>query len=148
MKTSLCVVKITLGSVTSYHHMEEVVYYRSGMTADFLSRWDWYFCYLAALVKVRYPKRKVELFKGPQDVVLGDEWHEQRRVSLLKHRKGKLKKLENGVVEDDLFGFNREDNEMKIRKVKDEISALERDEYPIPDVPEYINRIKDVCKND
>ena len=144
MKAALCVVKITLGSETSYHHMEEVVYYRSGMTADFLSRWDWYFSYLAALVKVRYPRRKVELFKGPQDIILGDEWHEQRRQSLLKFRKRRLKKLENHVVEDDLFGFNRGDIEKKKKKVRDEIAALERDEYPISDFPEYINRIKEL----
>lgn len=137
-----CVVKITIGTLSSYNHVEEVVYYRSGMTPDFIGRWIWYFEYLAALVKVRNPRRNVEFFRGPQDVLLGKEWHEYRRLAMIKSRNIKLKKLEKGIVDDDLFGFKSQDNEAKKSEVIKQLDALERDKFPIPEFPEYINKIK------
>lgn len=140
---SKCVVKIGISSETDYFHIEEVVYYRSGLTPDFVIRWLWYFEYLAALVKVNNPRRKVEFYKGPQNIMVGKEWHEHRRATLLKSRETKLKKLEKGVVDDDLFHFKSQDNEDKKRQVQSQIDALNRDEYPIEEFPEYINRIKE-----
>lgn len=136
-----CVVKIAV-SGKSHHLIEEVIYFRSGMSVDFVTRWSWYFEYLAALVKVANPRIKVELYKGPQDVMLGKEWHEHRREALLKSRKTKLKKLSIGVVDDDLFHFKSQDNEKEKQKVQSQIEFLIRDEYPIAEFPEYRNKIK------
>lgn len=137
-----CVVKISVSSDTNYTHIDDVVYYRSGLSPDFITRWLWYFEYLAALVKVNNPLRKVEFYKGPQDILLGREWHEHRRNAILKSRYTKLKKLEKGVVDDDLFHFKSQDNEIEKQCVISQINALERDEYPIDEFPENINKIK------
>ncbi len=137
-----CVVKIAVSSRTDYFHIEDVVYYRSGMSPDFVTRWLWYFEYLAALVKVHNPRRRVELVKGPTDILLGKEWHDYRREVLLKSRRMKLKKLEKGVIDDDLFHFKSQDNAAERAKVQSQIDALERDEFPIPEFPEYVNKIK------
>ena len=142
-KYDVCVVKISVTSETDRYHVDDVVYYRSGMTPEFSVRWSWYFEYLAALVKVRNPKRAVFLYGGNQDVLLGKAWHEYRRNVLIKTRQMKLKKLNGPILDDDLFGFKRQDNEMEKAKVQEQLDALERDEFPIPEFPEYINKIKE-----
>lgn len=138
-----CVVKIAVSSETDYYHIDDVVYYRSGMSPDFIERWLWFFEYLAARIKVANPRRKVEFYKGPQTIKLGREWHEYRRGVMMKSRTTKLKQLEKGVVDDDLFHFKSEDNERKKAEVKAQLESLERDEFPIPEFPEYINKIKE-----
>lgn len=138
-----CVVKIAVSSETDYYHIDDVVYYRSGMSPDFIERWLWFFEYLAARIKVANPRRKVEFYKGPQEIKLGREWHEYRRGVMMKSRTTKLKQLEKGVVDDDLFHFKSEDNERKKAEVKAQLESLERDEFSIPEFPEYINKIKE-----
>ena len=137
-----CVVKISVSSKTNYCLIDDVVYYRSGMSPDFVDRWLWFFEYLSARVKVANPKRKVEFYKGPQDVMLGNEWHEYRRNVMMRTCNTKLKKLEKGVVNDDLFHFASQDNDEKISEVRTKLTSLEKDEFPIPAFPEYINKIK------
>lgn len=68
-----CVVKIAVSSETDYYHIDDVVYYRSGMSPDFIERWQWFFEYLAARIKVANPRRKVEFYKGLQEIKLGRE---------------------------------------------------------------------------
>ena len=138
-----CVVKIAVSSETDYYHIDDVVYYRSGMSPDFIERWLWFFEYLAARIKVSNPRRKVEFYKGPQTIKLGREWHEYRRGVMMKSRTTKLKQLGKGVVDDDMFHFKSEDNERKKAEVKAQLESLERDEFPIPEFPEYINKIKE-----
>lgn len=137
-----CVVKISVSSETNYSLIDDVVYYRSGMSPDFVDRWLWFFEYLSARVKVANPKRKVEFYKGPQDVMLGNEWHEYRRNVMMRTCNTKLKKLEKGVVNDDLFHFASQDNDKKISEVRTKLASLEKDEFPIPAFHEYINKIK------
>ena len=137
-----CVVKISISSETNYSLIDDVVYYRSGMSPDFVDRWLWFFEYLSARVKVANPKRKVEFYKGPQDVMLGNEWHEYRRNVMMRTCNTKLKKLEKGVVNDDLFHFASQDNDKKISEVRTKLASLEKDEFPIPAFHEYINKIK------
>lgn len=137
-----CVVKIAVSTAENYTHIEDVVYYRSGMTPDFVTRWRWYFDLLAAMVKVANPRRRVEVWAGPVDIMLGDEWHQYRRAAMLKSRNIKLKQLRNFTPSDDLFGFGMADHDAHVRKVMKQIEQLERDEYPIPEFPEYINKIK------
>lgn len=138
-----CVVKIAVSTVENYDHIDDVVYYRSGMTPDFVARWKWFFEYLAARVKVFNPRRRVELWSGPADIMLGDEWHEHRRLAMLKSRNIKLNQLQRTSPDRDLFGFAQSDHEQLIVDVKRQIAQLESDEYPIPDFPEYINKIKE-----
>ena len=138
----VCVVKIAISTESNRYHVDDVVYYRSGMSADFAVRWNWYFEYLAALIKVKNPKRAVFMYGGKQDILLGREWHEYRREVLLKSRQRKLKQLEGPVIDDDLFGFKSQDNEAKKAKVMAEIDSILKDEYPIAEFPEYINKIK------
>lgn len=135
MDLKRCVVKIAVSGESDYFHIDDVVYYRSGMTPDFVVRWLWYFEYLAALVKVHNPRRSVELVKGQTDILLGKEWHDYRREVILKSRRMKLKKLEKGVVDDDLFHFKSQDNKAERAKVQSQIDALEKDEFPIPEFP-------------
>ena len=137
-----CVVKISVSSETNYNLIDDVVYYRSGMSPDFIDRWLWFFEYLSARVKVANPKRKVVFYKGPQDVMLGNEWHEYRRGVMMRTCNTKLKKLEKGVVNDDLFHFASQDNDKKISEVRTKLASLEKDEFPIPAFHEYINKIK------
>lgn len=138
-----CVVKIAVSSENDYYHIEDVVYYRSGMSPDFVSRWLWFFEYLAARVKVNNPRRRVELIKGSIDFKIGQEWHEYRRSSLIKSRTQKLKKLESCAVQADLFGFAQDDHEAKLDELRKQLALLERDEFFISDFPIYINKIKD-----
>lgn len=138
-----CVVKIAVSSETDYYHIDDVVYCRSGMSPDFIERWQWFFEYLAARIKVANSRRKVEFYKGLQEIKLGRERHEYRRGVMMKSRTTKLKQLEKGVVDDDLFHFKSEDNERKKAEVKAQLESLERDEFTIPEFPEYINKMKE-----
>ena len=45
-----------------------------------------------------------------------------------------------------LFSFAEADHAKHIGEVQQQITTLERDEYPIPDFPEYINKIKEYIK--
>ena len=137
-----CIVKISVSTTDNYTHIDDVVYYRSGMSPDFLTRWMWFFEYLAAKVKVANPRRRVEIYHGPIDIMLGQEWHEYRRQAILKSRNIKLNKLKRFTPNDDLFGFARADHEKRVNDVLQQITQLERDEFPIQDFPEYINKIK------
>ena len=56
-------VKIT---VYKGYHADKVVYYRGQISIDMLEKWRWYFEYLAARIKVKHPRRKVELTIGRQ----------------------------------------------------------------------------------
>lgn len=98
--------------------------------------------YLAARVKVANPRRTVCVYIGPQEVMVGKEWHEYRRGVLLKSAQKRLKKLEEGVVDDDLFHFKSQENEQKQEAERSKIEALEKDEFQFAEFPEYINKIK------
>lgn len=141
-----CIVKIAVSTTENYNHIDDVVYYRSGMSPDFVAKWMWFFEYIAAKVKVANPHRRVELWHGPADIMLGEEWHEHRRQAMLKSRNIKIKKLQRVVPNGDLFGFAQTDLEQNINDVKQQIIQLEKDEFPISEFPEYINKIKTYIK--
>lgn len=145
---SKCIVKITISMVNYYNHAETTVYYRSGMTPDFVDRWHWYFDYLAARLKVAYPRRNVVLTCAAQEgIMLGKEWHEYRRGVMLRTARKKLTELAAMPVEDDLFGFGRSERDAKVAKWTAKLEALEADTYPIPESPEYLNRMKEFLAN-
>ena len=138
-----CCAKITI-SMKNYRNIPEaVIYWNGGFTATQLVNWMWYFEYLAALVKVHYPERKVTLTTGRQDMPVGQEYIEIKSKSLLSGKRGQLKKLLNTPFDDDLFGFASEQRQAKIDKLDKEIKALEAGEFNYWVAPTYINRIKE-----
>lgn len=136
------VVKISVSTPDNYTHIDDVIYYRSGMSPDFVDRWMWFYEYLAARVKVANPRRRVVIYHGPSDILVGQAWHDYRRQALLKSRKNKLKQLQKITPDGDLFGVAKADYELLLCNVKQQITELEHDEYPIPDFSVYINKIK------
>lgn len=68
--------------------------------------------------------------------------HNKKVAQLLKSRTIKLNKLENAIIDDDLFHFESQDHEKRKQNVRNEIEQLNRDEYQIDEFPEYINKIK------
>ena len=125
------------------HTVDDIIYYRGNMSIDFALRWKWWFRYLAARVQVSHPRRKVEMFFGRQNVLIGDKFKEQKTKTLLNNRRGLLKRLENDNVAPDLFGFNEEDKERKLQKCKEDIRLLEQAKEEQP----YIDEIYKVDKD-
>ena len=137
------IVKITISNERLYNHVDDVIYYRSGMSVDFAIRWRWFFDYLTARVKVAHPRQNVKcVITSGADIMLGKEWHEHRRQAMLKTAFTKLKKMETEPIQDDLFGFTSSEIEAKKDELRDKVRRLMADTYPIPEFPEYINKIK------
>lgn len=124
----------------------EVIYYRNKLPMWIIDQWRWYFEYLAALVKVNNPRRKVELIICAQTLKQGQEYIEEKSKTLLRAKKSKLKKLQNAPVYNDFFNFAKEEQDEKIKAIQGEINALERGEFNYYVPPTYINRIKNWIK--
>ena len=123
--------------------VEEVIYYRYNQPLQLVQRWIWYFEYLAALVKVHNPHRKVELIICSQDNMLcGEDYIREKTKNLLRAKKRKLKQTRHGYYEDDLFGFTKAERENKLSDIQEEIDALERGEFRYYVPPTEINNIK------
>lgn len=122
---------------------DATIYYRYNLPMRIVEKWKWYFEYLAAKVKTANPRRKVELIINSQENCLcGSDYVSERTKNLLRAKNIKLKKLQTGRYEDDLFGLAKADNDAKIDSVKAEIAALERGEFNYYVPPTYINNIK------
>ena len=119
-----CCVKITVSMVGYPGIPEEVVYWRANLTIGLLEKWRWYFDYLAALVKVANPKRSVRLTAGRQDVLVGQEYVEEKTRTLLIGKRRVLSRLDR-QTDDDLFGFTSADRERKRQRIMKEIEELE-----------------------
>ena len=120
----------------------EVIYYRNKLPMWIIKQWRWYFEYLAALVKINNPRKKVELIICVQTLKQGQEYIEGKSETLLRAKTAKLKKLQNTPVQDDFFGFARDEQDRKIKAVQGEIDALKRGEFNYYVPPTYINKIK------
>ena len=127
-------------------HVQEVVYYRRYMNIDFILRWRWYFEYIAALLKVANPREKVELICGRIDRPTPEEYIEQKRNSLLKAKKGQIKRLENTPDELDLFDIAINQKREKIERIEDEIRRLEQGEIIFYVPGDHKNVIKKFIK--
>ena len=134
-------IKISV-SYPDSHIIEDVIYYRYKMSVDFAIRWKWYFEYLVALVKVKHPRRHVILFIGRQDVKCGEDYITEKTISLLKHKRGALRKSQREAAAGDLFGFGEEDRQKKIDALTKEIDALENGDINFYVPPTYINKVK------
>lgn len=143
MKNQICV-KMTI--YDKHGHASEVVYYRNKITIDMSVKWRWYFEYLAALIKIKFPRNKVELFIGVQDLLQGKEYIEKKTNDLLSFKKGQLKKYTAGFFDDDIFNFTKEKQNTKIERIKQEIEDLEQGKFKYYVPAEYINNIKQYLK--
>lgn len=124
-------------------HVDEVVYYRNKLPMWIVEQWKWYFEYMAARIKVRHPRRKVELVICAQTLLQGEEYIKVKSASLLKAKKSRLTKLIERPVAADLFGFSQEVRNKKIEALRAEIKALERGEFNYYVPQTYINNIKE-----
>lgn len=131
-------VKITL---FKGFHADAVVYYRRYMNIDFILRWQWYFEYLAARLKVSHPREKVELLCGRIDLLTPAEYADKKRESLLRAKRGQIKKLENTPDELDLFDIAINKKREKIERIENEIHRLENGEQIFWVYEDYINEI-------
>ena len=120
-------VRIDVSMKNYYHLCERVIYYRLQPISSW-SRWVWYYEYLAALVKVKHPKRKVTLDMMNIEYVSREEYIRKKMESLLKAKRGQLKKLLSQPINDDLFGFTSDAHNKKIETVRGAIKALEQGE--------------------
>lgn len=120
----------------------EVIYYRNKLPLWIIEQWRWYFDYLAALVKVNNPRRKVELIICAQTLKQGQEYIEEKSRNLIRAKETKLKRLENTPVQDDLFNYAKDEREKKIQTVQGEINALKQGEFNYYVPVTYINKIK------
>ena len=136
-----CCAKITVSMLESPGIPEEVVYYHGDLPLELCVRWRWYFEYLAALVKVANPKRRVELYCGRQYLPLGKEYIEYKTKTLLAGKRRQLTKLAN-QVDDDLFGFTSEAREKKRQRIQTEIDELESGVFKYYVPPVYFNKLK------
>ena len=124
-------------------HVEEVVYYRNKLPMWIVEQWKWYFEYLAARIKVKNPRRKVELVICAQTLLQGEEYIKAKTITLLRAKRIQLKKQQERHIDVDLFGFAQEIRSKKIEALMTEIEALERGEFNYYVPQTYINTIKD-----
>lgn len=136
-----CCSKITISMLQNPGIPEEVVYYNGNLPLDMCVRWKWYFEYLASLVKVANPKRRVEFYCGRQDLPLGQDYIEVKTKTLLKGKRSQLSKLDK-QVDDDLFGFTSEAREKKRQRILKEIEELESGVFRYYVPPVYINKLR------
>lgn len=136
-----CCVKITVSMAGNPGTPEEVVYWRANLTIDLLEKWQWYFDYLAALVKVANPKRRVSMYTGRQGTKVGQEYIIEKTKTLLAGKRRTLTKLDK-QTEDDLFGFMSADREKKRSRILKEIEELESGVFRYYVPPVYINKLK------
>lgn len=135
------VAKITISEANGYH-VEDVVYYRRGLSFDMVVRWQWYFQYLAARVKVDNPRRVVRCFIGRTDMLTTEEYIERKRSNLIKAQKAKITRLKNNLPQWDLFGYNRTEWLESVEKAEKRLADLQAGETDFYVMPEYANRLK------
>lgn len=141
-------VKIDISMKNYPGQPEAVIYYRYKMPMHLALRWEWYFNYLASLVKVHNPKRRVNLTIVRQDeCICGEEYINERKTSLIQGKKRNITRIYNQPFTDDLFNIARAERDAKIEKIQGEIDALERGEFNYYVPPVYVNRIKEYLKN-
>lgn len=136
-----CCAKITISMLQYPGIPEEVVYFRGDLPLELCVRWRWYFEYLASLVKVANPKRRVEFYCGRQYLPLGKEYIKVKTKTLLAGKRRKLTEL-GKQVDDDLFGFTSEAREKKRQRIQSEIEELESGVFKYYVPPVCINRLR------
>ena len=129
-------VKISL-SYQYYGSIDEVVYFRYGISINNFSRWKWYFEYLVARIKINYPKCKVFFEYGEQNLIFGNEYILKKKKDLLKRKEINLKKIKEDKK---LMLFEDELSTSKKNKLIQEIEDLKNNEFNFYIPSEYINK--------
>lgn len=130
-----------------YHGItEDVVYYNYKLPMHLALKYEWYFEYLVALLKVRHPHRRVILTICRSGCLAGQEYIDNKRPSLIKGKMRNITRIRNQPFTDDLFNLARAERDAKIASIQDEIDALERGEFNYYVPPTYENKIKDWLK--
>ena len=144
----LMIVKIEI-SMLKYHGVTEaVVYYNYKLPMHLALKYDWYFEYLTALLKVRHPHRRVILtIRRSDECLAGQEYIDNKRPTLIKGKMRNITRIRNQPFTDDLFNLARAERDAKIASIQSEIDALERGEFNYYVPPSYINKIKEWLKN-
>lgn len=144
----LMIVKIDISRADGYG-IEDVIYYRYKLPMNLTLRYKWYFEYLAALVKVHNPRRRVKLYIGRQDdktldkiMLCGKDYIDSRIPTLIAGKKRTITRIRNKRIDADLFGLRQAEREDEIAQLQSEIDALERGEFNYYIFPTYINKIK------
>lgn len=123
--------------------VEEVIYYRNKLPMRIIEKWRWYFEYLAALIKIHNPRRKVELTICAQTLLQGQEYIDEKSKTLLRAKRAQVKRLDSSnIINDDLFGYQAQQLNARKERIQAEIEALERGEFNYYVPPTYINRLK------
>lgn len=123
--------------------VEEVIYYRNRLPMRIIEKWRWYFEYLAALIKIHNPRRKVELTICAQTLLQGQEYIDEKSKTLLRAKRAQVKRLDStNIINDDLFGYQTQQLNARKERIQAEIEALERGEFNYYIPPTYINRLK------
>ena len=124
-KESRFVVRIKTGAKPS----QEQVYFRNDMTYEFMKKWEWYFEYRAALLRVENPKIKLEFSIVRYDYELPSDIYETRLKNIIKSRRGNLTKYKNKIAktkekyeQSSLFPIK---SDPKYYKVKNKLERLE-----------------------
>ena len=132
------------------YHVDDVIYYIERIPLDLAIKYRWYFEYLTALIKTRYPHNRVRLIIGKQDLPTKEEYTAKKIKTLLSHKKGQLAALKSFPTgDDDMFGFDAELRNNKMNRIEKEIEELEKGHiiFWIPYVDGgKINKIKSYLK--
>lgn len=106
------------------------------MSLNHLSRWQWYFDYRAALLKVKYPRSKVEISTGQtkpctksvenffKDKIAG----KKRMITKISNA---IEKYKEYKIRTDIFGIENDTElpkaEAKLEKYKIELAEVQKD---------------------
>jgi len=90
-------VAIKLDKTSKYPSLAKTVYYKNDMTLDFYMRWEWYFKYREALLRVKYPKGYVELSHAGYDYTLPEEDYKKKLKNLLSAARRKKSEFEKKI---------------------------------------------------
>lgn len=88
-----------LRGLNPYDTIEKVVW--DGLPNDLMIRWRWYFEYRQALLKVKYPRKKVELihFRYQPETQTEKEQAATRLKNLISARKRKITEVSRKIEE-------------------------------------------------
>src|SRR5574344_2449656 len=74
-------------------YVEDVIYYIERMPFNLAYKYQWYFEYITALVKINHPHNRVILECGHQTLPTRDEYVTNKMKSRLKFKKSQLERL-------------------------------------------------------
>jgi len=80
-----------------YQPLAKDHYFRNEMTPDFYLRWQWYFKYRVALLRIKHPRAYIEYQCGPYEYQLPEDKFKQKVRSQYLSDQRQLTKLYNKI---------------------------------------------------